>query len=69
LRRGELTEREQEILLLIAHGYTNKEIALRLTISVKTVESNKGNIKTKLELKNRADAVRYAAWQGWLREA
>ncbi|MCP9495759.1 MAG: response regulator transcription factor [Pyrinomonadaceae bacterium MAG19_C2-C3] len=69
VRRGELTEREQEILLLVAQGYTNKEIALRLTISVKTVESHKGNIMTKLELKNRADAVRYAARQGWLRDA
>ncbi len=69
VRRGELTGREQEILLLVAQGYTNKEIAIRLTISVKTVESHKGNIMTKLDLKNRADAVRYAARQGWLRDA
>lgn len=68
-RRGKLTEREQEILLLVAQGYTNKEIALRLGISVKTVETHKANIMTKLNLKTRADAVRYAARQGWLRDA
>lgn len=66
LRRGELTSREQEILTLIATGYTNKEISSRLGISVKTVEAHKGNIMAKLELKNRADAVRYALDRGWL---
>ncbi|HEV2761877.1 MAG TPA: response regulator transcription factor [Pyrinomonadaceae bacterium] len=65
-RGGELTSREQEILTLIATGYTNKEISARLGISVKTVESHKGNIMAKLELKNRADAVRYALGRGWL---
>nr|MDQ3805224.1 response regulator transcription factor [Acidobacteriota bacterium] len=65
-RRGELTSREEEILTLIAKGYTNKEISARLGISVRTVESHKGNIMAKLELKNRADAVRYALDRGWL---
>lgn len=66
LRRGELTSREEEILTLIAKGYTNKEISARLGISVRTVESHKGNIMAKLDLKNRADAVRYALDRGWL---
>lgn len=69
LRRGELTSREEEILVLIAKGYTNKEISSRLDISVRTVESHKGNIMAKLDLKNRADAVRYALDRGWLSEA
>ena len=65
-KRGELTEREGEILLLVARGYTNKEIAARLTISVKTVETHKANVMSKLDLKNRADAVRFAVGQGWM---
>jgi two-component system response regulator NreC len=69
VRRSELTEREREVLLLIAKGYTNKEIAAQLSISVKTVETHKGNIMSKLELKNRADAVRFAVQQGWLLDA
>lgn len=69
LRRGELTSREEEILTLVAKGYTNKEISTRLGISVRTVESHKGNIMAKLELKNRADVVRYALDRGWLVDA
>ncbi|HYP52389.1 MAG TPA: response regulator transcription factor, partial [Pyrinomonadaceae bacterium] len=68
-RGGELTTREQEILTLIARGYTNKEISARLGISVRTVESHKGNIMAKLDLKNRADVVRYAQGRGWLDHA
>lgn len=64
--RGDLTGREQEILIMVAKGYTNKEISAHLGISVKTVETHKGNIMTKLALKNRADAVRYALGRGWL---
>jgi two-component system response regulator NreC len=66
LKRGELTSREQEILVLIATGYTNKEISARLSISVKTVEAHKANFMAKLDLKNRADVVRYALDRGWL---
>lgn len=66
LKRGELTSREQEILVLMATGYTNKEISARLSISVKTVEAHKANFMAKLDLKNRADIVRYALDRGWL---
>ncbi len=64
----ELSEREAEILRLVAWGYTNKEIGSYLTISVKTVETHKANIIEKLDLKSRVEMVRYALRQGWLRE-
>lgn len=64
---AELSGREREVLLSVAQGFTNKEIAARLQISVKTVESHKANIMEKLELSGRAEIVRYALEQGWLR--
>ena len=65
-KRGTLTDREREVLVLVARGFTNKEISGELGISVKTVEVHKGNFMSKLELKNRADVVRYALSLGWL---
>ncbi len=62
----ELTEREKEILKLIADGYTNQEIADLLIISVKTVETHRAHILEKLELRTRADLVKYARSQGLL---
>ena len=67
-QRGELSEREQEVLRLIAWGYSNKEIAARLDISVKTVETYKTRLMEKLDLRSRADIVRYAVRQVWLQE-
>ncbi len=55
-----LGEREVEILTLIAKGYGNKEIADRLFISVKTVESHKNKIMCKLGIKTRPELVEYA---------
>ncbi|RJQ42577.1 MAG: DNA-binding response regulator [Gaiellales bacterium] len=55
-----LTEREQEILKMIAEGYTCREIAEFLVISVKTVESHKAKIMDKLDLHKRPELVRYA---------
>lgn len=55
-----LTEREQEILKMIAEGYTCREIAEFLFISVKTVESHKAKIMDKLDLHKRPELVRYA---------
>jgi two-component system, NarL family, response regulator NreC len=63
---GALTERESEVLRLIASGYSNKEIASQLTLSVKTVEAHKANAMRKLDLKGRIDIVNYAILQGWL---
>lgn len=64
---NDLSEREVEVLRLVAWGYTNKEVASYLRISVKTVETHKANIMQKLDLKSRVEMVRYALRQGWLR--
>ena len=67
-RPRELTAREEEVLRLIAQGYSNKEISSQLKIAVKTVESHKANLMQKLELRNRTEIVRYAVHQGWLQD-
>ena len=64
-----ITEREAEVLRLIASGYSNKEIAQQLDLSVKTVEAHKANAMRKLDLNSRIDIVRYAILQGWLHNA
>ena len=64
-----LSERESEVLRLIAFGYSNKEIAGRLSLSVKTVEAHKANAMRKLGLSGRIDIVKYAVLQGWLENA
>ena len=64
-----ITEREAEVLRLIASGYRNKEIAQQLDLSVKTVEAHKANAMRKLDLNSRIDIVRYAILQGWLHNA
>lgn len=63
-----LSGRETEVLRLIALGYSNKEIAARLSLSVKTVEAHKANAMRKLDMTSRIDIVRYAMLQGWLQE-
>ncbi len=55
-----LTTREREVLKLVAEGYTNKEIAGLLGISIKTVENHRANIMRKLDLHDRTDLARYA---------
>ena len=60
--------REREVLRMIAWGHSNKEIAGRLELSVKTVEVHKANAMRKLGMKSRIDIVRYALLQGWLQE-
>lgn len=61
-----LSGRETIVLRLIAWGYTNKEIANRLAISVKTVEAHKANGMRKLNLAGRSGLVRQAVAWGWL---
>jgi DNA-binding NarL/FixJ family response regulator len=56
----ELTPREREVLQLIARGYMYKEIAARLHLSVKTVESHVSNVLRKLQLSSRHDLTRWA---------
>jgi len=65
---GTLTDRETDVLRQIARGRTNKEIALDLKISVKTVEYHKSRCSAKLHLSSRADIVKYAISQRWLEE-
>lgn len=69
LKGGDLSERETEVLRLIAWGYSNKEIGSQLNVSVKTVETHKANVMKKLDLRSRVDIVRYALQQGWLRDS
>ncbi len=57
----QLTAREQEVLLLLARGYTYKEIAGRLHLSVKTIETHVSNVLRKLQLSNRNELTRWAA--------
>lgn len=65
---GGLSEREQEVLQLIALGHTNKEIAQQLFLSVKTVETYKARLMEKLNLRSRAALVRFALKHGLLDE-
>jgi two-component system response regulator NreC len=60
----ELTPREREVLTHIAEGYTNREIAENLVISVKTVDRHRENIMQKLNLHNRVELVKYAIEKG-----
>jgi DNA-binding NarL/FixJ family response regulator len=62
-----LSEREAEVLRAIAQGYSNKEIAAQLELSVRTVETYRARSMEKLGLTSRVDIVRYAAEQRWLR--
>ena len=64
--RTTLTERESEVVRLIAVGHSNKEIAAQLKISVKTVEVHKANSMRKLGFTGRVDIIRYGVLQGWL---
>jgi DNA-binding NarL/FixJ family response regulator len=64
-----LSDREREVLLRIARGFSNKEIAAELRLSVKTVETYKARMAEKLGLRTRVDIVRYAAQRGWLGDA
>jgi DNA-binding NarL/FixJ family response regulator len=63
-----LSEREREILRLLAEGHTNAEIAQKLNLSVKTVETYRTRIMEKLHLRTRAELVRYALRKGLISE-
>jgi DNA-binding NarL/FixJ family response regulator len=65
-QRPTISDREAEVLKAIALGYSNKEIAARLNLSVKTIEAHKANCMKKLALRSRIDIVRYAVLKGWL---
>lgn len=63
-----LSDREREVLRLLALGHTNQEIAKMLYISVRTAETHRAHIMQKLRLTSRAELVRYAIEQGLLEE-
>ncbi len=63
-----ISDREREVLRMMAVGHSNKEIAAELGISIKTVEVHKANAMRKLRLHGRIDVVRFAILHGWLRE-
>jgi two-component system, NarL family, response regulator NreC len=62
------TERENSVLRLIALGYSNKEIASQMRLSVKTIEAHKTNAMRKLNMRGRIDIVKFAVLQGWLED-
>lgn len=59
-----LTAREQEVVRLLAEGHTVREVALELSLSVKTIEAHKLNLMRKLDIHNRASLVEYAVRNG-----
>ncbi len=65
---SELTEREREILKLVAEGYTNNQIAERLFISPKTVDTHRTHVMDKLNLHSRAELVKYAMRRGLIED-
>jgi len=65
-RLGQLTRREQEVCRLVAHGFTNGEIGRKLSISERTVEGHRNKIMGKLDLRSRAELVRFAIDNGLL---
>jgi DNA-binding NarL/FixJ family response regulator len=66
VERGPLTERESEVLGLLAKGLANKQIAAALGISEHTVKFHVSSIYTKLNVTNRAEAVREGLRGGWI---
>ena len=69
IRKGQdpyrqLTNREREILKLLAEGHNTREIANMLIISIKTVEGHKTNLMAKLDIHNRTDLIKYALRKG-----
>ncbi len=66
--KQQLSDRESEVLRLIALGYSNKEIAASLDLSVKTIEVHKANAMRKLGISSRIDIVRYAILQEWMQD-
>jgi DNA-binding NarL/FixJ family response regulator len=64
-----LSERESEVVRLIAEGHTSKEMAQALGLSPRTLETYKARAMSKLNLRTRAELIRYALRRGWLRDA
>jgi two-component system response regulator NreC len=65
---GVLSSRDIEIIKMVVWGHSNKDIADRLHLSIKTIEGYKAKIMEKLQLSNRVELVRYALRKGWMEE-
>ncbi|HZX33175.1 MAG TPA: response regulator transcription factor [Rhodocyclaceae bacterium] len=65
--RHELTEREREVLILLAGGCSNKSVAQQLGLSVRTVETHRLNLRRKVGADNAAGLVKYALEKGWIK--
>ncbi len=63
---GVISEREEEVIRLIACGFSNKEVAAKLEISVKTIETHKARAMAKLQLNSRSELLRFAVANRWL---
>ncbi len=61
-----LSDRERQVLELVARGHTNREVAERLALSIKTVETYRSRLSDKLGIRTRAELVRFAAETGLL---
>jgi two-component system response regulator NreC len=66
VRPRELSRREKEVVQLVAMGYKNKEVAEKLGVATKTVETHRANIMNKLALRNIAQLIRYAIKKGFV---
>jgi len=61
-----LTDREREVLILLAQGAINKQIAIKLDVSVRTIEAHRLNLRRKLNIDTPAGLTKYALEQGWI---
>jgi DNA-binding NarL/FixJ family response regulator len=64
---AQLTDREREVLILLAQGAINKNIAIKLDVSVRTIEAHRLNLRRKLNIDTPAGLTRYAIEQGWIK--
>lgn len=64
--KPKLSSREQQVLVLIAEGYTNKTIAQEFNVSVRTVETHRENVMRKLDLHSVAELTKYALSEGFV---
>ncbi len=67
VRPRELSKREKEVVQLVAMGYKNREVAEKLGIAAKTVETHRANIMNKLALRNVAQVIHYAIRKGLIK--
>ena len=65
-QRGTLTAREQQVMEMLSRGLTNREIAEQLQISIKTVDTHRGHVLKKLNLRNNSELTRFAVKHGFV---